>query len=135
MPATGSLEARVSSQNISDQFDCPEHIFGLIIGHRHGAAEATEIRAAFHALPVFHSELPCSESLADQLLHGDVAHFTSMLACKSGQPGYARYREAQATWTAVQRVAFEVEWALNGQRLESFDGDTSPFSFIRKSVA
>lgn len=135
VPATGPLEARFSSQSIGEKFDCPEHIIGLITGHRHGPAEATEIRAAFGALPVFHSELPGSEALAEQILHGDVAHFTSMLACKPGQQGYARYREAQAAWTAVQRLSFEVEWALQGQRLEAFEGDTSPFSYIRKSVA
>jgi cellulose biosynthesis protein BcsQ len=135
VPATGSIEARFSSQSINEQFDCPEHIMGLITGHRHGAAEAAEIRTAFGTLPVFHSELSASEALAEQILHGDVAYFTSMLACKSGQPGYARYREAQAARTAVQRLTFEVEWALNGQRLEPFDGDTFPFSYIRKSVA
>ena len=135
VPATGPLQARHSSQSISEQFDCPEHIIGLITGHRHGAVEAAEIRAAFGTLPVLQSELPGSEALAEQILYGDIAHFNSMLACKSGQPGYARYREAQAAWAAVQRLTFEVEWALNGLRLEPFEGDTSPFSYIRKSVA
>ncbi len=135
VPATGPLEARFSSQSISEQFDCPEHIFGLITGHRHGEAEAAEIRAAFGTLPVFQSELPGSEALADQILHGDVAHFTSMLVCKPGQPGYARYREARAAWSEVLALTIELQWALQGLRLEAFEGDTSPYSYIRKSVA
>ncbi|MEO1110596.1 MAG: AAA family ATPase [Pseudomonadota bacterium] len=135
VPATGPIEARFSSQNISEQFDCPEHIFGLITGRRYGAAEAAEIHAAIGALPVFHSELPASEALAEQILRGDVAHFTSMLACKSGQPGYARYREAQAAWSELLALTIEVRWALQGLRLEAFEGDASSFSYIRKSVA
>jgi hypothetical protein len=135
VPATGPLEAGISSQSIREQFDCPEHIIGLITGHRHGAAEAAEIHAAFGTLPVFHSELPASETLAEQILHGDVAHFTSMLACKSGQPGYARYREAQVALSEVLALTIEVQWTLKGLRLEAFEGDTSPFYYIRKSVA
>ena len=135
VPATGPLEARFSSQSISEQFDCSEHIIGLITGHRHGAAEAAEIRSAFGTLPVLHSELPISEALAEQILHGDIAHFTSMLACKSDQPGYARYREAQAACSEALALTIEVQWALQGLRLEAFEGDTSPFSYIRKSVA
>ncbi|MHA3915197.1 ParA family protein [Halovulum sp. GXIMD14793] len=135
VPATGSIEAGLSSQSIDEQFDCPEHIIGLITGHRHGGVEAAEIRAAFGTLPVLHSELPVSEALAEQILHGDVAHFTSMLACKSGQPGYARYREAQTAWSEVLALTIELQWALKGLRLEAFEGDISPFSYIRKSVA
>ncbi|WP_282093616.1 AAA family ATPase [Epibacterium ulvae] len=135
VPATGPQEARFSCQSLSEQFDCPEHIIGLITGHRHGAAEASEIRAAFGALPVFHSEPPGSEALAEQILHGDIAHFTSMLACKSGQPGYARYRAAHAAYSEVLALTIELQWALKGLRLEAFEGDTSPFSYIRKSVA
>lgn len=90
--------------------------------------EYAEIRTAFGTLPVFHSDLPASEALAEQILHGDVAHFTSMLACESGQPGYARYREAQATWSEVLALTIEHHWALQGLRLEAFEGDTSPFS-------
>lgn len=41
VPATGPLEARFSSQGISEQLDSPEYIFGLITGHRHGEAEAS----------------------------------------------------------------------------------------------
>jgi cellulose biosynthesis protein BcsQ len=134
VPATGSIEARFSSQSISEQFDCPEHIFGLITGHRHGAAEAAEIRAAFGALPVFHSELPGSEALAEQILHGDVAYFTSKLSCKTGQPGYARFREAKVAWSEVLSLVIELQWALQGMRLEPFVGDQSPFSYIGKSV-
>ncbi|WP_171231945.1 AAA family ATPase [Ruegeria sp. HKCCA4812] len=135
VPATGPIEARFSSQSINERFDCPEHIIGLMTGHRHGAAEAAEIRSAFGTLPAFHSELPGSEALAEQILHGDVAHFTSMLSCKSGQPGYARYREAQAAWSEVIALTIELQWALRGLRLEAFEGDNSPFSYIRKSVA
>lgn len=135
VPAIGPLEARFSSQSIGEKFDCPEHIIGLITGHRHGTAEATEIRAAFGALPVFHSELSASEALAEQILHGDIAHFTSMLACNSGQPGYARYCAAHAAYSEVLALTIELQWALQGLRLEVFEGDTSPFSYIRKSVA
>ncbi len=125
--ATGSIEARLSSQSINEQFDCPEHAIGLITGHRHGAAEVAEIRLAFGTLPIIHSELSASEALAEQILHGDIAHFTSMLACKSGQPGYARYREAQAACSEVLSLTIELQWALQGLRLEAFEGDTSPF--------
>lgn len=135
VPTTGPLEAWLSSQSISEQFDCPEHVFGLITGHRHGAAEAVEIRAAFGALSVFHSELSGSEALAEQILHGDIAHFSSMLTCKPGQPGYARYRETQAACFEVLALIFELQWALQGLRLEAYEGDTSPFSYVRKSVA
>lgn len=134
VPATGPLEARFSSQSIK-QFDCPEHFIGLVTGHRHGAVEAAEIRTAFGTLPILHSDLTASEALAEQILHGDVAHFTSMLACNFGQPGYARYREALAAWSEVLALTIELHWALQGQRLEAFEGDTSPFSYIRKSVA
>ncbi|WP_371171144.1 ParA family protein [Aliiroseovarius sp. 2305UL8-7] len=135
VPATGSIEARFSSQSINEQFDCPEHIIGLITGHRHGAVESAEIREAFGTLPVFHSDLPVSEALAEQILHGDVVHFTYMLACNSGQPGYARCREAQVALSEVLALTIEVQWALKGLRLEAFEGDTSSFSYIRKSVA
>lgn len=127
MPTTGPLEARFSSQIIREQFDCPEHIFGLITGHRHGAAEAADIRAAFGTLPVFLSELPGSEALAEQILHGDVANFTSMLACKSGQPGYARYREALAAWSEVIALTIEVQWALQDLASNSLKAIPHPF--------
>lgn len=134
-PATGPFEASCIVEGISEHLSTPEHLFGLICGCRNGAPEAAETRAAFGYHAVFQSELPWTEALSDQIQHGDIAHFTSMLACKPGKPGFARFREAQAACTAVQRLTFEVEWALNGQRLEPYIGDQSPFSYLRKSIA
>lgn len=135
MPATGPLEARLSSRDLAEQFDCPEHVLGLITGHRHGAPETAEIRSAFGDVPTFKSDLPHSEALANQIGHGDVIHFTHSLTCNPGQSGYARYRAAQKAEVEILALCIELQWALKGMRLETFEGDHSPFSYIGKSVA
>lgn len=107
----------------------------LINGCRNGALEAKETRKAFDYHPVFRSELPWAEALSDQILNGDVSHFVSSLACKPDKPGFARFRDAQAAWVAVQRLTIEVEWALKGQRLEQFVGEQAAYAYKRKAVA
>ncbi|MEM9360918.1 MAG: hypothetical protein AAGB04_32505 [Pseudomonadota bacterium] len=134
-PATGPFEAKCIVEGISEYLCTPDHLLGLICGCRNGASEAAETRAAFGYQCVFQSELPWAEALSDQILHGDIAHFVSSLTCKPGKPGFARFREAQAARTAVQRLSFEVDWALNGQRLEPFENDHSPYAYLRESVA
>ncbi|MEL6640830.1 MAG: ParA family protein [Pseudomonadota bacterium] len=134
-PAISPVEAKCIVEGISDYLECPEHLMGLITGCRNGALEANETRKAFSFHPVLQSELPWAEAISDQLLNGDIAHFVSSLACKPDKPGFARYRDALKAWIAVQRLTFEVAWALNGQRLDPFTGDQSPFAYKRKAVA
>lgn len=134
-PAISPFEAKCIVDGIDQYLGTPEDLMCLINGCRNGVAEAAETRAAFGHHPVFHSELPWAEALSDQIVNGDIPTFVSSLACKPDKPGFARFREAQAAWTAVQRLAFEVEWALSGQRLESFVGEQSPFAYKRKAVA
>lgn len=134
-PAISPFEANCIVDGIDQYLGTPEDLMCLINGCRNGVAEAAETRAAFGHHPVFHSELPWAEALSDQIVNGDISTFVSSLACKPDKPGFARFREAQAAWTAVQRLTFEVEWALNGQRLESFVGEQSPYAYKRKAVA
>lgn len=134
-PAIGPFEAKCIVEGVDQYLGAPEHLFGLVNGCLNGAAEAAETRNAFGYHPVFQSELPCAEALSDQILNGDIAHFVSSLACKPDKPGYARFRDAQAAWVAVQRLTFEVEWALKGQRLEPFVGEQSVYAYKRKAVA
>ncbi|MEJ6405096.1 division plane positioning ATPase MipZ [Yoonia sp. 2307UL14-13] len=134
-PAISPVEAKCIVEGVSDYLGCPEHLLGLITGCRNGALEAAETRKAFRYHPVLQSELPWSEAISDQLLNGDIAHFVSSLACKPDKPGFARYRDALKAWVAVQKFTFEVAWALEGQRLEPFTGDQSPFAYKRKAVA
>jgi hypothetical protein len=134
-PAISPVEAKCIVEGISDYLGCPEHLMGLITGCRNGALEAAETRKAFRYHPVLRSELPWAEAISDQLLNGDIAHFVSSFACKPDKPGFARYRDALKAWVAVQQLTFEVTWALEGQRLEPFIGDQSPFAFKRKAVA
>ncbi|MEO0831501.1 MAG: hypothetical protein AAFY03_13715, partial [Pseudomonadota bacterium] len=134
-PAISPVEANCIVEGISDYLGCPEHLMGLITGCRNGALEAAETRKAFRYHPVLQSELPWAEAISDQLLNGDIAHFVSSLTCKPDKPGFARYRDALKAWVAVQRLTFEVAWALDGQRLDPFTGDQSPFAYKRKAVA
>lgn len=134
-PAVSPFEAKCIVEGISDYLGCPEHLFGLITGCRNGALEAAETRKTFSFHPVFQSELPWAEAISDQILNGDIGHFTASLACKPDKPGFARYRDALAAWTAVQRLTFEVAWALDGQRLEPFTGEQSAYAYKRKAVA
>lgn len=134
-PAIGPFEAKCIVEGVDQYLGTPEHLFGLVNGCLNGAAEAAETRTAFSYHPVFQSELPWAEALSDQILNGDIAHFVSSLASRPDKPGYARFRVTQAAWTAVQRLTIEVEWALKGQRLESFVGEQSVYAYKRKAVA
>lgn len=133
-PAISPFEARCILGGIDEYLGTPEDLMCLITGCRNGALEAVETRKAFGNHAVLRSELPWAEALSDQILNGDIAHFVSTLVCKPDRPGFARYREAQFAWTAVQRLAFEVDFALNGHRLEPFDGH-SAYPIKRKAVA
>ncbi|KIN62576.1 CbiA domain containing protein [Sulfitobacter noctilucicola] len=133
-PAISPFEARCILDGIDEYLGPTEDLMCLVNGCRNGAAEAVETRRTFGHHAVFPSELPWAEALSDQILNGDIGHFTASLACRPDKPGFARYREAQFAWTAVQRFAFEVEFALNGHRLESFDG-LSAYPIKRKAVA
>jgi hypothetical protein len=133
-PAISPFEARCILDGIDEYLGPTEDVMCLVNGCRNGAAEAAETRRTFGHHTVFLSELPWAEALSDQILNGDIGHFTVSLACRPDKPGFARYREARATWTAVQRFAFEVEFALNGHRLEPFDG-CSAYPIKRKAVA
>lgn len=133
-PAISPFEARCILDGIDEYLGPTEDLMCLVNGCRNGAAEAAETRRTFGHHTVFLSELPWAEALSDQILNGDIGHFTSSLACRPDKPGFARYREAQFAWTAVQRLAFEVEFALNGHRLEPFDG-LSAYPIKRKAVA
>lgn len=134
-PAISPFEAKCIVEGVSEYLGTPEDLTCLVNGCRNGAAEAVETRAAFVHNAVFQSEIPWAEALSDQILNGDIAHFTASLACRPDKPGFARYRDALKAWVAVQRLTFEVEWALDGQRLEPFVGDQSPFAYKRKAVA
>ena len=134
-PAISPFEAKCIVEGIDQYLGTPEDLMCLITGCRNGAGEAAETRTAFGYQSVFQSELPWAEAISDQILNGDIAHFVSLLACKPDRPGFARYRDALAAWNAVQRLTHEVEWALDGQRLEPFTGDQSPYAFKGKAVA
>jgi hypothetical protein len=134
-PATGPIEAKCTVKGISYYLGTPEHLLGLVAGCRSGKSEAAETRAAFGVHPVLQSELPWAETLSDQFLIGDIADHVSMLACKPGCTGYARFLEAQAAWVAVQQLTVEVQWALNGHRLEPFVCEQAPYAYKRKAVA
>lgn len=134
-PAISPVKAKCIVEGVSDYLGCPEHLLGLITGCRNGALEAAETRKAFRYHPVLHSELPWAEAISDQLLNGDIGHFTASLACKPDKPGFARYRDALKAWVAVQRLTFEVAWAMDGQRLEPFESEQSAFAYKRKAVA
>lgn len=133
-PAISPFEARCILDGIDEYLGPTEDLMCLVNGCRNGAAEAAETRRTFGCHTVFQSELPWAEALSDQILNGDIAHFTASLARPPGKPGFARFREAEAAWTAVQRLTFEVEFALNGHRLEPFEG-LSTFPIKRKAVA
>lgn len=130
-PVIGVFEARHAVAGIDKYLADPDDVMGLISGCRNGAAEAAETRDAFGSIPVLQTELPWSEAIGDQILYGHIGHFTSMMACKSGQPGYGRFREAQAAWASVLKLTVEVQWALQGLLLAKTN-PLAEFSFSKK---
>lgn len=132
-PAIGPLESKRISAGIGEYLDPAAQLFGLVVCSQNVGLRAVKTRQAFGYHSVLKSELPWAEVLSEQISNGDIAHCVASIACKPGESGFARFREAQAAWTAVQRLTFEIEWALNGQRLEQFvDGQ---FQFFRGSKA
>lgn len=134
-PAIGPLEAKRINEGISKHIDIAGQLFGLVNGCQRQPGLATETRKAFDHRSVFKSELPWADALSEQVLFGDLSSLVTKLACQSDAPGYARFRSAQTAWVAVQRLTFEIEWLLDGQRLENSDCSRSIGNFGRKSVA
>lgn len=126
-PAISSLESKRISASIGEYLDASEKMFGLVIKGQNDSLRDAETREGFGYHSVLKSELPWCEALSEQMLNGDIAQLVVSLACKPGEPGLARFRQAQAAFTVVQRLAFEVEWALGGQRLERFANGPSQF--------
>ena len=133
-PAIGVFEAKHAVAGIDKYLGDPDDVTGLIPGCRNGAEDAAETRDAFGSIPVLQTELPWCEAISDQIIHGDIGHFVSTLACKSDQPGYGRFREAQAAWTAVIELTVEVQWVLQGLRLGKAD-PVATFAFPKKITA
>lgn len=134
-PAIGPLEAKRISGSVAKYLDAPKQLYGLVIGSHKGLPQAAKTREAFGLHHVLKSELPWAEALSEQMLNGDIEQFVATLACKPGEPGFARFRAAQAAWNAVQRLTLEVEWVFDGYRLEELDSDQSIAPFGRKAVA
>lgn len=134
-PAIGPLEAKRIADGIGEYLEAPEKLYGLVIDSQNRLTQATKTRQAFRHFHVFNSELPWAEALSEQLLNGGIAEFVAKLARSSDEPGFARFRAAQAAWNAVQRLTFEVEWAMDGYRLEELDSGQSIVPFGRRSVA
>ncbi|AUQ63193.1 hypothetical protein [Phaeobacter inhibens] len=134
-PAIGPLEAKRISDSVAKYLDTPKQLYGLVIGSHNRLPPAGKTRKAFGFHPVFKSELPWAEALSEQVLNGDIAQFVASLACKPDEPGFARFRAAQEAWTAVQRLTFEVDWALTGQRLEQYAIDQPHFRYEKEAVA
>lgn len=134
-PAIGPLEAKRISGSVAKYLDTTKQLYGLVIGSHNRLPLAAKTREAFGFHPVLKSELPWAEALSEQLLNGDIEQFVATLACKPDEPGFARFRAAQAAWNAVQRLTFEIEWAFDGYRLEELDSDQSIAPFGRKAVA
>lgn len=124
-PATGPFEARRAVRGIATYLAEPANLLGLVTGCRNGADEVTDTRAAFGNTPVLRTALPWAEALADLTLHGDIPGFVGALACSENDPGYARFREAQAAWAAVLALTCEVQWALDGLRLAAHRPDAA----------
>lgn len=135
VPATGAIEAACSADHIYDILGFSKHHFGLVTGCRNGTGENSETRAAFGTHPVFRTELPRAEVLLDISGIGNIERFIASLACKSTEPGYARYNDARDAWRAVQQLTLEVHWALKGHRLEPFATEQPAYGFHREAVA
>ncbi|WP_159978049.1 division plane positioning ATPase MipZ [Roseobacter cerasinus] len=117
-PAIGPFESKRIVAGISEYPQASETVFGLVIDYQNRASQAAKTRKGFGYHSVLKSELPWAEALSEQILHGDIPQLVSRLARRPGESGFARYREAQAALVSVQRLAFEVDWALKGHRLE-----------------
>lgn len=134
-PAIGAFEAKNVVEGISEYLVEPDNVLGLIPGCRAGAADITATRAAFAGIPILKTELPWSEAIGDQIVNGDIGHFTESLACEQFGTGYGRFREAQAAWSAVLALTVEVQWALDGLRLQTHVSEWEQFATKQKASA
>jgi hypothetical protein len=134
-PAIGQVEAKHVANGINEYLIEPNNVLGMIPGCRAGTQDIWATREAFGDLPMLQTVLPWCEAIDAQIMHGDIGHFTASLACKQGQPGYGRYREAQAAWSAVLALTVEVQWALQGLRLQEHDPNETAFETMRKAYA
>lgn len=122
-PASGPFEARFILQGIDKYIDKPQDVVGVVTNRSDDQAAARRTRAAFGTHPAFKSELPCADVLANQIETGGIAQRVAKLACNPTDAGFGAYRDALAAWVAVQQLASEVQWALDGQRLQTYDAD------------
>lgn len=117
-PAIGAFEAKNVVEGINEYLVEPNNVLGMIPGCRAGEVDIPATRSAFSDIPMLKTELPWSEAVGDQVVNGDIGHFTALLACEQFATGYGRFREAQAAWSAVISFTVEVQWALNDLRLQ-----------------
>jgi len=117
-PAIGAFEAKNVVEGINEYLVEPDNVLGMIPGCRVGNADIPATRAAFGNIPMLQTELPWSEAIGDQVVNGDIGTFTASLACEQFATGYGRFREAQAAWSAVLALTVEIQWALEGMRLQ-----------------
>ncbi|MEP2472013.1 MAG: hypothetical protein ABJH45_10710 [Paracoccaceae bacterium] len=134
-PAIGEFEAKNVVKGISEYLVEPDNVLGLIPGCRAGAADIPATRAAFASIPILKTELPWSEAIGDQVVNGDIGHFTECLACEQFGTGYGRFREAQAAWSAVLALTVEVQWALDGLQLQPHVSEWKQFVTKQKASA
>lgn len=134
-PAAAQFDAKHIVKGIDKRLSHPGHLMGLVSGCRHGAVGAAQIRDAFDHHPVLQTELEYSETFENLIENGDISHLVSTLSCERNQQGYARFREAQATWVAVQQLTFEVMWALDHKLLEDFEPNESILTYLRRPLA
>jgi hypothetical protein len=134
-PAIGPLESSRIFASIGEYFDNPEQLLGLVIACQNRPFHAAKTRRGFGHHSVLRSERPWAEALSEQMLNGDIAQHVAELSCRPDEPGFARFRAAQEAWTAVQRLTFEVDWALTGQRLEQYTIDQPHFTYEKEAVA
>lgn len=117
-PAIGAFEAKNVAEGINEYLVEPDNVLGMVPGCRSGTDDIPATRAAFGTIPMLKTELPWCEAIGDQMINGDIGHFTASLTCEQFGTGYGRFREAQAAWSAVLALTVEVQWALNGKRLQ-----------------
>lgn len=123
-PATGPFEARQVTKGIEK--DCPDmpNLMGLVTGCRDGVEEEAATRSAFGTTPVLRTSLSWSRPIADLTLSPDLASLATALTCEENDNGFARYCEVQTAWAEVLKLTVEVQWALDGLRLEDHRPDT-----------
>ena len=117
-PAIGPFEAKNVVKGINEYLVEPDNVLGMIPGCRAGDKEIPATREAFDDIPVLNTTLPWSEAIGDQTVHGDIGKFVASLKCEQFGTGYGRFRDAQSAWSAVLALTVEVQWALNGLRLQ-----------------